>query len=313
MKPLRIGTRGSPLALWQARAVEQALRSAGGPPCELVTIRTTGDRLFASNLSTIGGKRLFVKEIDEALHRGAIDVAVHSAKDMPAELPPGLLIGAVLPRADPRDAVVLPSGHAGGDDGVALLKALGASARIGTGSVRRVAQLARAVPQARFEPLRGNVGTRLRKLDAGTCDALVLAAAGLVRLGLGARIAGRLDPQHCLPAPGQGIVAIEMRADDAATRDVLAGIEDRAARIALDAERALVEALGGDCRTPMGALAVADGDDLALDAVVASPDGRQYLRHRARGTAKSAAALGGDVADRLLAEGAAQILSPGEP
>ena len=307
MSPLRIGTRGSPLALWQARAVEQAIRTAGGPSCELVVIKTTGDRLATRDLSTIGGKRLFVKEIEEALLNGSIDLAAHSAKDLPADLPPGLAIGAALPREDPRDAVVLPRGGAAGG---ALLATLSGTPRVGTGSVRRVAQLARAVPRARFLSIRGNVGTRLRKLDDGECDALVLAAAGLVRLGLGERVSARLTTDECLPAPGQGTVAIEARESDQAAAAVLACIDDGAAHVALAAERALVQALGGDCRVPIGALAVTDSGGLTLDAVVASVDGRQLLRRQASGSAEAAAALGADLAAQLLADGADEILAP---
>ena len=309
---MKIGTRGSPLALWQARAVQQAIQAAGGPPCELVVIRTTGDRLATRDLSTIGGKRLFVKEIEEALLNGRIDLAAHSAKDLPADLPPGLAIAAVLPRADPRDAVVLPHGSAAA--GGALQSALGGGTpRVGTGSVRRVAQLCRAVPRARFLAIRGNVGTRLRKLDAGECDALVLAAAGLVRLGLAERVSARLTADECLPAPGQGIVAIEARESDQAAAAVLAAIDDNAAHVALTAERALVEALGGDCRVPIGALAAPDGANLKMDAVVASVDGRRMLRRRAHGSADAAAELGADLAARLLADGAGEILAPHLP
>ena len=238
---------------------------------------------------------------------------MHSAKDLPAELPPGLVIGAVLPREDPHDAVVLPRGHSGAGSGGALLAALGGAPRVGTGSVRRVAQLARAAPRARFQSIRGNVGTRLRKLDAGDCDALVLAAAGLLRLGLGERVNARLTADECLPAPGQGIVAIEVRESDERTRSVLARIDDRAAGVALAAERALVQALGGDCRVPIGALAVEEAGGVALDAVVASLDGRRQLRRQARGPADTAAALGAGLASRMLAEGAEEILAPHRP
>ena len=232
MSRLRLGTRGSALALWQANAVAAGVRGRSGRECELVVITTTGDRLREANLSKVGGKRVFVKEIEQALAGGDIDLAVHSAKDMPAELPDGLAIAAVLPRADPRDAVVRPAGadrppelsaaESGGDgDG---------TPRVGSGSVRRVAQLRRAWPLARFRLVRGNVGTRLRKLDAGDYDLLVLAVAGLERLGLADRISMPLDPDVCLPAPGQGIVAVETRAGDADTGDALAAIDDAATR-----------------------------------------------------------------------------------
>ena len=316
MTALRIGTRGSPLALWQARAAGQAIEQAGGPACEPVVIRTAGDRLATRALAEIGGKRLFVKEIEEALLQGTVDLAVHSAKDLPAELPPGLTIGATLPRADPRDALALAARDAGAAGGArtgaasGLLAALGPAPRIGTGSVRRVAQLSRTLPAAAFAPVRGNVETRLRKLDAGEYDALVLAAAGMVRLGLAGRISARLPVDDCMPAPGQGIIAIEMRSDDRAAAAALAAAGDRDTMNAFAAERALVRGLGGDCRTPIGALAALDGAGLTLDAVVASPDGAQLVRRRERGKAADAAALGARLAQRLIADGAAEILAP---
>jgi hydroxymethylbilane synthase len=220
----------------------------------------------------VGGKRLFVKEIEDALLRHEIDLAVHSSKDMPALLPAGLAIGGVLPREDPLDAVVLPLSHQPSavshlDDLVAVL---GQSPSMGTGSVRRVAQLMRIFPAARFTPIRGNLDTRLRKLDAGEYDALVLAAAGLRRLGFASRIALQLPAAACVPAPGQGIVAIEIRAEDnGAVREAVAAIDDAAARAALEAERALVTALGGGCQTPVGALASPVGEDM-LELVGAS-------------------------------------------
>ena len=311
MRVLRIGTRGSPLALWQARAVGRAIEQAGGPACEPVVIRTTGDRLATRPLAAIGGKRLFVKEIEEALLRGATDLAVHSAKDLPAELPPGLVIGATLPREDPRDALVAaaaaqaPPPMAGA---AALMAARGPAPRVGTGSVRRVAQLSRAFPSAAFGSIRGNVDTRLRKLDAGEYDLLVLAAAGLVRLGLAERISARLEAAECVPAPGQGIVAVEAREADRETAAILAAAGDRDTLAALAAERSLVRALEGDCRVPLGAVATPEAGSLTLEAVVASLDGRQLLRRRDTGPAGDAAALGQRVAGQLLADGAAAIL-----
>ena len=310
MNRLRLGTRGSDLALWQANAVAAGVRRRSGRECELVVITTTGDRLHEANLSLVGGKRVFVKEIEQALIRGDIDLAVHSAKDMPAELPDGLAIAAVLPRADPRDAVVQPAGaarlhelSAAGNDADG-----GPAPRVGSGSVRRVAQLRRAWPRAQFRLVRGNVGTRLRKLDAGDCDLLVLAVAGLERLGLAHRISMPLDPDVCLPAPGQGIVAVETRAGDADTGAALAAIDDRAARAAFTAERAVVTALGGGCQVPIGALAEGDGDRLRLRAMVASLDGSRRLRREAAMPADAAQALGAAVARDLLADGAGPIL-----
>src|SRR6185503_19380082 len=246
---LRLGTRGSQLALWQANTVAERIAAAGGPRCRIVVIRTSGDQLHDAPLSVIGGKRLFVKEIEDALLRREIDLAVHSSKDMPVVLPPGLAIAGVLPREDPRDAVVLPvmadgSGLMAGREEITiddLVARLGRGPSIGTGSVRRVAQLTRLFPGARFVPIRGNLDTRLRKLDEGAHDALVLAAAGLRRLGFGHRISLALPAAACVPAPGQGIVAIEIREDDAGARNAVEPIGDPDAAAALAAERALVE------------------------------------------------------------------------
>jgi hydroxymethylbilane synthase len=318
---LRLGTRGSQLALWQADAVASRIAAYGGPPCDIVVIRTSGDRLQEAPLSEVGGKRLFVKEIEDALLRGEIDIAVHSSKDMPAVLPQGLAIAAVLPREDPHDAVVLPSavGHrpsavshqpsaiSGIDD---LVATLGREPSIGTGSVRRIAQLTRLFPGARFTPIRGNLDTRLRKLDQGAHDALVLAAAGLRRLGFGTRISLALPATACVPAPGQGIVAVETRADDAAVRAAVEPINDELAGTALAAERSLVEALGGGCQIPLGALATpVEGDGLELVAVVIALDGSIAVREQARGRRADASELGARVAAALLEKGAGAILA----
>ena len=314
-RELRIGTRGSQLALWQANTVKRRIEEAGGPACRIVVIKTSGDRLQEAPLSEVGGKRLFVKEIEDALLRNEVDLAVHSSKDMPAVLPEALTIAAVLPREDPLDAVVLPLGSirlrppsiASIDD---LVAALGRSPAIGTGSVRRIAQLTRLFPGARFTPIRGNLDTRLRKLDEGVHDALVLAAAGLRRLGFASRISLTLPAAACVPAPGQGIVAIEVRDGDDDTRRAVVHIDDRAAGAALKAERAVVEALGGGCQTPIGALATPeDGDTLQLVAVVVALDGSRAVRRHARGPRERAAALGASVGAQLLADGAGDILA----
>jgi len=314
-RELRIGTRGSQLALWQANTVKRRIEEAGGPACRIVVIKTSGDRLQEAPLSEVGGKRLFVKEIEDALLRNEVDLAVHSSKDMPAVLPEALTIAAVLPREDPLDAVVLPLGSirlrppsiASIDD---LVAALGRSPAIGTGSVRRIAQLTRLFPGARFTPIRGNLDTRLRKLDEGAHDALVLAAAGLRRLGFASRISLALPAAACVPAPGQGIVAIEVRDGDDDTRRAVVHIDDRAAGAALKAERAVVEALGGGCQTPIGALATPeDGDTLQLVAVVVALDGSRAVRGHARGPRERAAALGASVGAQLLADGAGDILA----
>jgi hydroxymethylbilane synthase len=315
---LRIGTRGSQLALWQARTVASRVTESGGPPCELVVIKTSGDRLSEANLSAAGGKRLFVKEIEEALLCGHVDLAVHSSKDMPAVLPEGLVVAGVLPREDPRDAIVLPAapgdrrdddaGFAEPPDGESLRRLLGVAPLVGTSSVRRIAQLVQALPGARFAAVRGNVDTRLRKVDEGQFDAIVLAIAGMKRLGVGHRISAALPIELCVPAPGQGIVAIETRTDDESTREHVARVSDAPSLSALMAERGVVEALGGGCQLPIGALARSGAAGLDLIAVVASLDGKEIVRARARGAWQDASALGHQVADELLAFGAGRIL-----
>ena len=312
MDQLRIGTRGSQLALWQANTVAARLADAGAPPCRIVVIKTTGDQLQERPLSEVGGKRLFVKEIEDALLRDDIDIAVHSSKDMPAVLPEGLSIAGVLPREDPHDAVVLPQRgqrtEVRGQE--ELVRLLGNTPRIGTGSVRRVAQLLNLFPDARFENVRGNVDTRLRKLEEGQYDAIVLAAAGLRRLGFGDRISFTLPSDVCVPAPGQGIVAIETRAHDSKTRDLIADISDADAFAALCAERTLVEALGGGCQTPIGGLAtLVDASTVELVGAVASLDGRRVIRATGRGNRADAYDLGLRVGHELIAKGADEILS----
>ncbi len=306
---MRIGTRGSQLALYQANTVAALLRQRTDVETEIIVIKTSGDRLADASLSEIGGKRLFVKEIEDALLGGEVDLAVHSSKDMPAVLPSGLELGAVLPREDARDAVVLP----GAPDPFASLSEvvahLGEAARIGTSSVRRVAQLIPLFPGAHFLPIRGNLDTRLRKLDANEFDAIVLASAGLRRLGFVHRISLPLPAAHCVPAPGQGIIAVEIRSDDERSRERASHLNDSAAAAALDAERAVVIRLGGGCQMPIGAYAAGDTDTLHLDAVVISLDGARSTRAAASGAASGAAALGTRVAEQLLAQGAGDILA----
>jgi len=334
---LRLGTRGSQLAMWQANTVAARIAAAGGPPCRIVIIKTSGDRLQEAPISDVGGKRLFVKEIEDALFRREIDLAVHSSKDMPAVLPEGLVIAAVLPREDPLDALVLPVRAQGSEPRAQgsglraqktaqpsalspppltlddLVAVLGQSPSIGTGSVRRIAQLTRLFPGARFAPIRGNLDTRLRRLDEGGPggnDALVLAAAGLRRLGFSSRISLPLPVAACVPAPGQGIVAVEVRSGDTGVQDAVSRIDDPAASAALAAERALVETLGGGCQTPIGALATpVDGDMIELVAAVVALDGSRAVRERARGSRSEARALGAHVARQLLSGGAGEILA----
>ena len=303
---LRIGTRGSDLALWQARTVERALAHVG-VESELVIIRTAGDRLQQASLSEVGGKRLFVKEIEDALMSGTVDLAVHSAKDMPAVLPPGLVLAATLSRDDPRDAFVLPAGTPAGEF-AAVQALLGGTPAIGTSSVRRAAQLAALFPRATFEPIRGNVDTRLRKLNDSGYDALVLAAAGLRRLGLGDRITTTVPVEACCPAPGQGIIAVEIRAVDDGARIALRAIHNEEAGICLTAERALVAALGGGCQLPLGAVARRRGDALEMHAAVASPGGSRIIRRSGRGPSADPAGLGKGLAAELVRDGAMEIL-----
>ncbi|MGH9163180.1 MAG: hydroxymethylbilane synthase [Vicinamibacteraceae bacterium] len=306
---LRIGTRGSQLALWQARAVAAQLEATAHARCELVTIRTGGDRLADAALGEVGGKRLFVKELEDALLSGTIDLAVHSAKDMSATLPDGLVLAAVLPRDDPRDALILPAARTPPPADAPLGTLLGSTPRIGTSSVRRVAQLHRVFPQATFGPIRGNVDTRLRKLDAGQFDAIVLAAAGLRRLGFDARISALIPSDVSVPAPGQGTIAVQAVASRDDLRALVAGINDADAWVTLEAEHALVAALGGGCQIPLGALAsIVDGETLELSAVVTSLDDEHEVRAVAFGGRHDAAALGERVAQELRDGGAGAIL-----
>ena len=305
---LALGTRGSELALFQARAVASLLAARAGVSCEIVPITTTGESFAEAALSEIGGKNVFVKEIEEALGAGRVDLAVHSSKDLPAVLPTGFAIAAVLPREDARDAVVLPGGGAA-EPFDAIVERLGEAPRIGTGSVRRVAQLARLIPGSRFLPIRGNLGTRLRKLDEGGFDAIVLAAAGLRRLGQEGRISALVPADVCVPAPGQGIIAVEIRDGDNDTRRLVETIDEPDAGVALDAERAVVERLGGGCQMPIGAFAALDDDAVLLTAVVVSPDGTREVRATARGSRTEAHRTGIAAADDLLAHGAGEILA----
>jgi len=303
---LRIGTRGSALALWQAKAVASLIEAAGAR-VELIVIATTGDRRQEGPISVEGSKRLFVKEIEDALLAEEIDIAVHSAKDMSAVLPEGLVVAATLPRDDPRDAVVLRDGIRTQDFAGALAH-LGEGPAIGTSSIRRIAQLAPLVNRARFAPIRGNVDTRLRKLDAGGFDALILAAAGMRRLGAGARISAPIPLDACVPAPGQGIVAIEIREGDARARGLVAPASDGAAAASLVAERTVVAALGGGCQLPLGAIALHDRATLRMHGVVATPDGVRTIRREVAGPVSDPAAVGAQLAEALVRGGAMEIL-----
>jgi hydroxymethylbilane synthase len=264
--PLRIGTRGSKLALVQANMVKNLL-AAQGTAAEIVIVKTTGDRIQDRPLADAGGKGLFTKELEEALFAGDADIAVHSMKDVPVALPNGLAIGAILKREDPRDAFLSNS--------VKRLHDLPNGARIGTSSVRRQALVARARPDLKILLLRGNVDTRLAKLDAGDYDAIILATAGLNRLGLSSRITAHLEPGMWLPALAQGAVGIEYRAKDAAIAEALAPLNDQATAVTLATERAFQQALDGSCKTPIGGLATLTHSELFFQGEVLSPDGKE--------------------------------------
>jgi hydroxymethylbilane synthase len=311
---LRIATRKSQLALWQAEHVSSLLRAAHPKlKVELVPLLTQGDRIQDRTLAAIGGKGLFIKELEVALEESRADIAVHSMKDVPADLPPGLIIGAVLKRADPRDALVTNSG-------IARLEELPRGAVVGTSSLRRQAQIRALRPDLSIESLRGNVDTRLRKLDAAKdaagnaaasgrrMDAIVLACAGLIRLGLESRITARLDPKICLPAVTQGVIGIECRQDDRTTVEFLQVLEDPATRKVMDAERAFAARLGGSCQSPIAAYAELEGSHITLHGLVAEPDGSQLLKSTLSGSAENPPALGRQLAERILGLGAGPLL-----
>ena len=294
---LRIGTRGSALALAQAAEVSAALASvhtalAEPGAIEMVAIRTTGDRVQDRPLSEIGGKALFTKEIEEALVAGRIDVAVHSGKDLPTFLPSGLAIAACLPREDPRDAFL--SRRADSLDGLAP------GAVVGTSSPRRAAQILHERPDLKIVPLRGNIDTRLRKLDAGEFDAAILALAGLKRLGLEARATAILPLDPFLPAPAQGAIVLEIRADDEPTRDYLAAIDHAPSALCVAAERAFLAVLGGDCHTPIAALARIEDEDMRFRAAILKPDGTARLAAARDGAVREAMALALDAGRDLV-------------
>jgi hydroxymethylbilane synthase len=299
--PLRIATRKSQLALWQAEHVAALLRRAHpGLEVELVPMVTQGDRIQDRTLAAIGGKGLFIKELEVALEEQRADIAVHSVKDLPGDLPDALTIAAVLERADARDALLTASAD--------RLDDLPRGARVGTSSLRRQAQLLAARPDLNIETLRGNVDTRLRKLDAGDMDAIVLACAGLIRLGLESRITARLDPKICLPAVAQGVIGIECRSADSRTLGLVAVLNHQDTRIAMDAERAFAHRLGGSCQSPIAAHALLEGQRLRLDGLVAEPDGSRLLRDTVSGAIDDPAALGALLAERILAAGAGPLL-----
>jgi hydroxymethylbilane synthase len=297
---LTIGTRGSELALWQSHWVADRLRRTNpGLDIDLEIIKTSGDKFQEASLAAVGGKGAFTKEIQDALRAGRVDVAVHSLKDLPTQPVPGLRVWAHPERFDPRDAWVARDG--------ARFFELPDDAIVATGALRRRAQLLHRYPFAQVQELRGNVGTRLRKLDQGEMHGIFLAQAGLERLGLLHRVTELLEPETFLPAPGQGALAIEGR-DDRRTGEILAPLDHANTRACVTAERALLATLEGGCQVPIGALARLDGDLLRLDGLVVDPDGSTLVRGDEAGPADEAAAIGARLAERLLSAGGGEIL-----
>lgn len=304
MRVLRIGSRGSPLALWQADHVGGWLERTHGVSPQIVRIRTTGDRVLQPHFTSMGLKGVFIKEIEDALLDRRVDLAVHSMKDVPTAVPAGLVFPAIPHREDVRDCLI--------SRGSLTLAQLPAGARIGTSSVRRQAQLRRLRPDVVPVDVRGNVDTRIRKLDQGEFDAIVLARAGIERLGLVARITETLEPEVMLPAVGQGALGVEAREDDAEVLQLLSGLDDAETRCAVEAERTLLAELEGGCQVPLGAWGRMDrakeGNELVLDACVCSADGKDLIRDSLHGPADNPQALGRDLAHRLLDAGADRIL-----
>lgn len=300
MRHLRIGTRGSLLAKWQAESVRKQLFQATGVEAEIVIIKTAGDKMQHAPLTQIGGKGIFIKELEEALLDESIDLAVHSVKDIPTDTPSRLCFPAVCRRDDVRDCLVSANG--------AMLANLRQGARVGTSSLRRQAQLRHIRSDLDTRELRGNIDTRLRKVESGEYDAILLAKAGLDRLGWSQRIAEILSPDLCMPAVGQGAIAVETRLKDTEAADVLAKLDDAETRTAIIAERALLGALHGGCQVPIGGWARIERGELVLEACVCSVDGLQYVKQRATAPPEHAAQLGEHMARLLMEAGAQSIL-----
>lgn len=304
MKALRIGTRGSALALWQANHVRERLRELHGVEAEIVRIRTSGDRFAAAPIAQIGAeggaKGVFIKEIEDALVDGSVDLAVHSMKDVPAETAKGLAFAAITKREDPRDCLIAHTG--------ASLAKLPQGARIGTSSLRRQAQLRRFRRDLEVRDLRGNVDTRLKKVAAGEFDAIVLALAGVRRLGEAGRVTEVLDAGVMLPAVGQGALGIEARANDADAMKLAGALDDAETRSCVEAERALLRRLEGGCQAPLGAWARWEGGEMRIEACVLSADGRECIRGERRGAAAEAKAMGEKLGEELIEGGADKIL-----
>jgi hydroxymethylbilane synthase len=300
-KSIKIGTRGSKLALWQANWVKSALQIHNPTlSVELVTIKTKGDKILDVPLAKIGGKGLFIKEIEEALLDSRIDLAVHSMKDMPAEIPKGLCIGAIPERESSQDVLISKSGS--------LFSELGSGSRIGTSSLRRAAQLRNARPDVEILPLRGNLDTRLKKLESENIDAIVLAAAGMKRLNLENRITEYLDDSIMLPAVGQGALCVEIRDNDPEVGPIVNALDSRQTRIVVMGERAFLNRLGGSCQIPIAAHGKIEKNIFILCGLVADIDGSEMFRHTLSGSEDLAESIGVKLADHLLSMGADRIL-----
>ncbi|QVL48568.1 MAG: hydroxymethylbilane synthase [Thiocapsa sp.] len=299
---IRIATRKSPLAMWQAEHVSALLTELHpGLEIQIVGMTTKGDKILDAPLAKVGGKGLFVKELEQGMLEGVADIAVHSMKDVPVDFPEGLHLAVIMDREDPRDAFV-SNRYEGLDD-------LPQGACVGTSSLRRQCQLSDRRPDLRIEPLRGNVNTRLAKLDAGEYDAIILAAAGLMRLGFESRIRGRIAPEDSLPAIGQGAIGIECRSADPRINDLIAPLHHRDTADRVLAERAMNARLHGGCQVPIAGHALIEGDRLVLEGLVGTPDGSRILRAESEGPREDWEAIGTRVADALLAQGAGEILS----
>jgi hydroxymethylbilane synthase len=301
LKLLRIGTRGSALALWQARSIGEALLRDAGVESQPVIVKTSGDKFQQTSFSRIGGKGVFIKELEDALIERRVDIAVHSMKDVPTEVPAGLVIAAICKREDVRDALLSST--------EASLHQLPPGARVGTSSLRRQSQLLHARRDLRILELRGNVDTRIGKLKRGDYDAIVLAKAGLDRLGLSGHITEVLSTGISLPAAGQGAIGIEARTDDAETLGILAALNDPETRAGVEAERAALAGLEGGCQVSIGAWGRVEGGQLVLEVAVLSPDGAQRICEKSSGAAEEAQAIGRRVAAKLLERGAAALLA----
>lgn len=300
-RSLRIGTRSSPLALWQANHVARALRTQySGLHVELVQIQTQGDAILHASLASIGGRGVFTREIEHALLQGAVDIAVHSLKDLPTILPEGLCIAAIPVREDPRDAFIAKQAKS--------LQALPEGAKVATGSLRRRAQILHHRPDVEIADIRGNVGTRLRKFAESDCQGMILARAGLVRLGWENRISDTFEPEEMLSAVGQGALAVQIRSDDSDLMRNLAFLDNDSARWETTAERAFLHRLEGGCQIPVAARAIFQNSMLHLDGLVASLDGTDYYRRQEFGRASDAEEMGVRLAESLLQDGAKSVL-----